>query len=177
MGRKIRQVKKTALIAAEGKRDVSFLKHLKKLYHCPEVDVTIKDSFGGSPSNVVKKAMAHSYDRAYDVRYAMYDTDRGEDENNQARDLAREHGIQIHESVPNIEVTLIKILGNTNQAKRARCNSHEAKKILAQICYLGDDLDGDINFGKCLSKETLDEARVGNEWLDGLIKVFEDNAE
>lgn len=173
MGRTRREVRRTALSVAEGSRDASFQGHLKKLYHSPHKDVTVKNAHGGCPSKIVNYAIRVSEHISYDECHATFDTDSGEEAVAEAEALAFKKNICVHESY-NIENELLDILkaNRSRPRKKSPKATKEAKKVLQKACRL-KRVNDEIDWHRYFPKNLLDQARQSNKWLDDQIKIFE----
>lgn len=141
-----RAQRQTLLAVGEGKAEVAFLKHLKKIY-CSGgngVAVTIRNAHGKGPGNVIATAVGASSSASYDKKVCLLDTDLEWTAENK-RDAQRKK-IELVGSAPCLEGLLLRILGKVIPRDSAACkqqlrgvtqkNMLEPEDYADNFCYV-----------------------------------------
>ena len=160
-----RPLRKTLLAVGEGKADVAFLKHLRRLY-CIDgkgTRVTIKDAHGKGPGNVISTAVGALRIAAYDKRLCLLDTDL--DWTNQNKHEAKKHKIILVGSKPCLEGLLLQILKKPVPNKSLDCK-HQLRSITLKDMLQAEDFEQFFHY------QTLQSARMSHSELHHLITLF-----
>ena len=169
----LRQSCTTSDFWGEGDRDWSWIKYLYGLYHVRAIKVRPDNAHGGSPTKQIQDMISVARCRHYDRRTAMFDTDRGEEEVNEALELAKNNGIYCILSEKNIECEILKLRGvSARRLSRAMADAHAAKKEFQTEFNLASEND-DVEWSRYFPKSFLDTARGTNPWLDEIISRIE----
>lgn len=164
------QLYRTGIFCGEGDRDWSWLKYLYSLYHIREVRIHPDNAHGGSPTKQIYGMLNGT--KEYDFKVALFDTDKGENEVNEALALAGD-AIKCILSEKNIECEILRLCGvNRKRMSRAMESSHGAKKEFQAEFHLKQE-DDEVDWKRFFPKGTLDKLRKTSEWLDEIIKVIE----
>ncbi|MBR3248733.1 hypothetical protein IKF89_01750 [Candidatus Saccharibacteria bacterium] len=169
----LRQSYITSDFWGEGDRDWSWIKYLYGLYHVEAIRVRADNARGGSPTKQIQDMIDVAKRKFYDRRTAMFDTDRGEEEVNEALELAKNNGIYCILSEKNIECEILKLRGvSARRLSRAMTGAHAAKKEF-QIEFNLESENDDVEWSRYFPKSFLDAARSTNHWLDEIISRIE----
>ena len=170
---KSHSLKTTVSIWCEGDRDTSFVKYLYGLYHIAGREVKIRNAHGGDPAGQVRQMIKYYLTYDFDEKYALYDLDRGEKSVKVARRLADANEIACLESDKCLEMELVRLMSNDDKLIcRARRSSAEAKKVFAELCHLKHEND-EVEWGRWIRKEELDNLLNSSEWLAKIIDLIE----
>lgn len=116
--RRVRSVKKTALVYCEGAHDLAFVRHLIKLYAdagMVKFSIKSKQGKGGSPYMLVIEAS--NVVGSFDKRMVKIDRDRPTTEVEQAEQAATQKNIAICWTKPCIEAMLLSILDGRDYSR------------------------------------------------------------
>lgn len=167
MGRqKVRRVRQTLLVVAEGDTEVAFLKHLRDMY-CSGgfgVNVTVRNAHGKGPENVVSHAVRQLRMYSYDACVAMLDTDLPWSK--QVRQQAKDAKVAMIGSRPCFEGLLLAILKRAVPEQSQHCKNQA-------YALLGLDLTDRQSYQALLPKPLLQEARVRIPELCCLLEYLE----
>lgn len=161
--------KKSALFIGEGSDDAAFLKNIKSIYSSDRKNIKILDGYGGSSVDVVEYLLKNELFDSSGKQFILMDSDRPVDELEKAKVLISKHPSikTVIFSKKCLEEELLKIICSNDVKKNKTKTSNELKNILESKCKSSKD------YGRVFNKEILDKARVGNKWLDSIVKVFE----
>lgn len=165
--RVIRRVRRTVLIACEGKTDEGFLRHLRKHYcsgrdDAPNVD--FKQSYGKGGDHVVNVLIRQLQNKAYDHRVALIDADAPPN-GASLKKLAKAKAAKIV-LTPCLEGLLLDVLGRPKPDDSPNC-----KKMVQEI--EPRDLSDPSSFGTHWPKAVFESARQRIEVLNALLRLFE----
>ncbi len=167
-----RSLRTAVSIWCEGDRDVSFVRHLYRLYHVPERDIMVRNAHGGDPAGQVRQMIKYYLMHDFDEKYALYDLDRGEGSINEARRLASANGITYLESDKCIEMEIVRFISDDAKLLWRMCRSSaEAKKVFAELCHL-KHLDDEVNWGRWDDELWLKGHTNKNMWLAKIISIL-----
>ena len=168
-----KQLRKTGDFWGEGDRDWSWIKYLYKLYHVKVMEVKPYNAYGGSPAKQIREMINLAKYKSYEYRTAMFDTDKGEAEVNEALGLAKDNGIYCILSEKNIECEILRLHGaSPSRLSKAMIGAHSAKKEFQKEFRLRDEND-EVDWSRYFPKSFLDTARKANTWLDEIITRIE----
>ena len=167
--KKRRSASRTLLMYGEGLGEEMFLKHLRGLYSRDSgVAVTIRNGKGGTAVNIITNAVNEP--GAYDRRIVILDNDKSEQEMDNARVEARQHGVEVLENSPCLEAMLLTILrpgqsfsGRTSAWCKSEFESNYLNK--KKRTELGE-------YGKFFPKAILDTQRKKVADLNILISLM-----
>jgi hypothetical protein len=167
--KKRRSASRTLLMYGEGLGEEMFLKHLRGLYSRDSgVAVTIRNGKGGTAVNIITNAVNEP--GAYDRRIVILDNDKSEQEMENARVEARQHGVEVLENSPCLEATLLTIL-RPGQSFSGRTSAWCKSEFESN--YLSKKKRTEIGeYGKFFSKDTLDTQREHVPELNILISLM-----
>ncbi|KQC14624.1 MAG: hypothetical protein APR63_13785 [Desulfuromonas sp. SDB] len=168
--RPVRRTKKTVLIVGEGSTEKAFLRYVKEIYITREMDISVKIECGagGSPRNIVEKAIRLCGSRSYDKCFVLIDTDipLNVDKKLLTR-MKRKPKIEILKSIPCIEGLFLAILEITGY------NSSDQCKRIFESTFLSSDKKTDKRYyGKLFPKEVLDQKRTQINELNNILKAM-----
>ena len=170
-----RRAKKTALVCCEGDDDARFVKCVKEIYSSSSM-VEVFDVGGGSMQCVVNYKKIRNY-IAYRKKFALIDLDRGQEELAKTKEFMRKKGLKIDLIIAenNLECELMKILEtdgafeiSRSKMQRAMRGEMNVKDEIIRICGRKKD------FKRIFTRDLLDTARHKSEWLNKIIKIFEE---
>lgn len=167
--KKRRSASRTLLMYGEGLGEEMFLKHLRGLYSRDSgVAVTIRNGKGGTAVNIITNAVNEP--GAYDRRIVILDNDKSEQEMDNARLEARQHGVEVLENSPCLEATLLTIL-RPGQSFSGRTSAWCKSEFESN--YLSKKKRTEIGeYGKYFPKCILDTQRKQVSELDILISLM-----
>lgn len=167
--KKRRSASRTLLMYGEGLGEEMFLKHLRGLYSRDSgVAVTIRNGKGGTAVNIITNAVNEP--GAYDRRIVILDNDKSEQEMDNARVEARQHGVEVLENSPCLEATLLTIL-RPGQSFFGRTSAWCKSEFESN--YLNKKKRTEIGeYGKFFPKGILDTQRKQVSELDILISLM-----
>ncbi len=166
----VRRTKKTILIIGEGSTEKAFLQYIKGLYITRDMDISIKIECGsgGSPRNVVEKAIRLCGSRGYDKCFVLIDADipLRADRKLFSR-MKKRPKIIVLKSTPCIEGLFLVILGYAGNNSSNQCkNIFESK-------YLAPNKKTDKrSYEHLFSKDMLDEKRILIIELNNILKAM-----
>ncbi|MFH1868632.1 MAG: RloB family protein [Candidatus Omnitrophota bacterium] len=166
----VRRTKKTILIVGEGSTEKAFLRYVKELYITRDMNISVSVGCGsgGSPRNVVEKAIRLCGSRGYDKCFVLIDADIpfNADKKLLSR-MNRKPKIEFLKSTPCIEGMFLTILGHDGNVAREKCkNTFESR-------YLPSDKKTDKRlYERLFSKEILDEKRKVVDELNSILKAM-----
>ena len=164
-----RKAQKTLLFVGEGPTEKAFLDYLKELYHQRWSGISIKNKSadGGSPDDIIRKAVKWVQFESYDNGCVLLDADIPIPE--PSRKKASQKGINLYIPSPCIEGLFLKILGDFSHINpdTQSCKSEFHRKYLTE-----DEATEKDNYRKIFPKELLDRNRTIPP-LDALIRIFE----
>jgi hypothetical protein len=104
------KAKKTLLIVGEGKHEVAFLSHAKRLFVMRDcgLSVHVKDAHGKGALHVIKCAVKHSRNAAYDAVAVLLDSDTWDV---RADREARKGKVIVLKSEQCLEDMLLRVIG------------------------------------------------------------------
>jgi hypothetical protein len=114
MPRILKRTKTAILIVGEGFTEQAFLLHVKDLFVKRDSDISVKveRSNGGSPEDIIKKAIRLRDSKGYDKCFVLMDADVEFNPTAKIKKLMnKKPGMQIILSEPCIEGLLLRILG------------------------------------------------------------------
>jgi len=168
--RPVRSTKKTVLIVGEGPTERAFLRYVKELYIRRDMDVSVnvECGAGGSPRNVVEKAIRLCGSRGYDKCFVLIDADIPLNADKKLRiRMKRKPKIEILRSTPCIEGLFLSILGVTGN------NSSDQCKSTFEATYLSADKKTDKrSYVRLFPKELLDQKRTRIRELNNILKAM-----
>ena len=168
--RPVRRTKKTTLIIGEGSTEKAFLRYVKELYITRDMDISVnvECGAGGSPCNVVEKAIRLCGSRGYDKCFVLIDEDipLNADKKLLSR-MKRRPRIEILKATPCIEGLFLTILGDEENLISKNCKSNFESK------YLASDKKTDKRaYERLFSKEMLDEKRKVVDELNSILRAM-----
>ena len=166
----IKKTKKTVLIVGEGPTEKAFLRYVKELYITRDMDISVSIvcGSGGSPRNVVEKAVRLCGSIEYDKCFVLIDADIpfNADKKLLSR-MKKRPRIEILKATPCIEGLLLAILG------RARAMpSDDCKSTFEAQCIASNKKTAKRSYERLFSKEILDEKRHDLNGLDIILKAM-----
>ena len=168
--RPLRRTKKTVLIVGEGPTEKAFLRYVKGLYITRDMDISVnvECGAGGSPRNVVEKAVRLCGSRAYDKCFVLIDADIPLNADKKLSiHMKRKPKIEILKSTPCIEGLFLSILDGTDHSSCDQCKSIFEDK------YLSSDKKTDKrSYDRLFPKELLDQKRTRINELDNILKAM-----
>lgn len=166
MAKRRRPVIHTILIYWEGEVEFEFLHYLKGTFYVRKSGKTvdIKNAFGGSPEEVVKKA--REIPAQYDEKYVLIDSDRPEIE--RARKLAKSAWISVIENNPCVEELFLSLhWKDTASLDSSECKEKCHSTILDEKSLL-DRGEYWVKF----PKDFLESKKGSFPQIDCLIRIF-----
>ena len=168
--RPVRRTKKTVLIVGEGSTEKAFLRYVKELYITRDMDISVnvECGSGGSPRNVMEKAIRLCGSRGYDKCFVLIDADipLNADKKLLTR-MKRKPKIETLKSTPCIEGLLLSILGVSGN------NSSDQCKSIFESTYLSSNKKTDKrSYEKLFPKGMLDGKRTGIRELNNILKAM-----
>ncbi|MFH1798593.1 MAG: RloB family protein [Candidatus Omnitrophota bacterium] len=168
--RPVRRTKKTILIVGEGSTEKAFLRYVKELYITRDMDISVnvECGSGGSPRNVVEKAIRLCGSRGYDKCFVLIDADvpLKTDKKLLSR-MKRKPKIEILKSTPCIEGLFLSVLDNLGN------NSSDQCKSIFETTYLASDKKTDKrSYERLFSREMLNEKRSQVNELNNILKAM-----
>ncbi|MDP8212255.1 MAG: RloB family protein [Candidatus Zapsychrus exili] len=168
--RPVRRTKKTVLIVGEGPTEKAFLRYVKELYIKRDMDISVnvECGSGGSPRNVIEKAIRLCGSRGYDKCFVLIDADipLKADKKLLSR-MKRKPKIEILKSTPCIEGLFLSILDDTENNSSGQCKS------TFETTYLAPDKKTDKrSYERLFSKEMLNEKRSLVNELNSILKAM-----
>jgi len=166
----VRRTKKTILIVGEGATEKAFLRYLKELYITRDMDiaVNVECGFGGSPRNVVEKAIRLCGGRNYDKCFVLIDADIPLSANKTllAR-MKRRPATEVLISTPCIEGLFLTILEHDVKISSDKCKS------IFESTYLTSDRKTDKRaYERLFPKKMLDKKRIVINELDNILNAI-----
>ena len=158
------------LIYCEGLHDQVFVRRLRQLYKPDKsgYSFNIKKGDGGSPISLVGKAANIS--GLYQSRLIICDDDRGLSESQKAVLSATKKGVEVLFFQPCLEAVILTILKPGNDYSSRTTN--ECKQYL-HGAYIDESKRSDMKQYGILDRTLVDKARLNNQQLDKLLKLFE----
>jgi len=168
--RPVRRTKKTVLIVGEGSTEKAFLRYVKELYITRDMDISVnvECGSGGSPRNVIEKAIRLCGSRGYDKCFVLIDADISlkADKKLLSR-MKRKPKIEILKSTPCIEGLFLSILNVAGNNSSNQCKS------TFETSYLAPDKKTDKrSYERLFSKEILNEKRSRVNELNSILKAM-----
>ncbi|MFH1441957.1 MAG: RloB domain-containing protein [Candidatus Omnitrophota bacterium] len=171
---KFRRTKKTVLIVGEGPTEKAFLQYLKDMYITREMDIAVKVECGsgGSPRNVVEKAVRLKGSRAYDKCFVLVDADLPfEPDRELERRMRKKPHIEMLCATPCIEGLMLAILKHP-KFLQTKTSSDDCKRIFDE--YVPRDKKTDKRaYGGIFPKEIFDTRRQDIIELNAILKTME----
>lgn len=166
--KKRRQASKTALLFGEGFDEEMFLKYLKNLYcYNSNIAISVKKGKGGNARSIIMDA--NRTPGAFDRIIVVFDNDKPKAEMVEARQEAKNRGIELVENTPCLEYLLLMIL-----KKRVGDKNSDWCKAEFEAKYIGKKKRGDFNeYAKIFPKKLLDSQRLSIPGLNRLISIME----
>lgn len=163
-----RYAKKTLLMYGEGLCEEVFLRHLKGLYSCKKgVVITIRKGRGSNAKNIVIDA--HKVPGAFNRRVVVLDNDKSEQEMSNARQEAKNRGIELFENTPCLESLLLSIVDRKPVGKSSNWCKREFESK-----YIDHERRCDSKeYEKMFQRERLDRQRGKIEELNKLLNIME----
>ena len=160
--------KKTVLAFGEGEDEKIFLRHLDKSY-CRRDKVTVSSSSagGGSPMNVVQKAVQYRRGIKRDSEFVVLDTDIPWSK--EMKEYSEVEGLELIGNAPCLEAFFLDILESELPWKNS--STKKCKEYFAQHCK-----NGYFDEDECIRlfpKALLNSARGRVAALDRMIKIIE----
>lgn len=121
---------KSCLLFGEGSAEQKFLNHLAGFYSGAGITYKSKGGAGGSPDDVISKAVKAIEDGDYHYKLAVIDNDHGS-LSDKSRESIKAHGIHLIAFSPCLEAVLLELTGQA-VADRYKCgpNKSAIKKLL-----------------------------------------------
>jgi hypothetical protein len=165
--RKLRNLRATVLIVAEGYAEEQFLRHVRSLYTCDRqgVRLEIRNARGKGAGHVIEHAIRLRANADFGHVAALFDVDT--DWNTAIQKRARRNGILTLTSEPCLEGLLLEIAGNRVNAATGQLKGAFEKKF-------GGPPDREGLIARYFSKEILEEARGRIPVLQALLKLLTD---
>jgi len=168
--RPVRRTKKTILIVGEGHTEKAFLRYTKELYilRNMNISVNVECGSGGSPRNVVEKAIRLCGSRGYDKCFVLLDADipLNADKKLLSR-MKRKPKIEFLKSTPCIEGVFLAILGHGENMASEKCKSTFESRYLAS-----DKKTDKRSYERLFSREVLDEKRKVVGELNSILRAM-----
>jgi len=168
--RPVRRTKKTILIVGEGPTEKAFLRYAKELYITRDMDVSVnvECGYGGSPRNVVEKAIRLCGSRGYDRCFVLIDADVPFDADKKLLSRMKQRPkIEFLKLTPCIEGVFLIILGHGENMASEKCKSTFESRYLAP-----DKKTDKRSYEKLFPKEMLDEKRSHVNELNNILKAM-----
>ncbi|MFH1422466.1 MAG: RloB domain-containing protein [Planctomycetota bacterium] len=165
--KQIRRTKKTILFVGEGPTEKAFLQHIKQLYvdRDSDIAVTVEGGSGGSPENVINKAIRLSGCRAYDECYVLLDSDIP------LKSKIKKH-IKILLATPCLEGLFLMIMKHPNFSQN-KVKSDYCKHEFETNYISADKKTDKKSYSDKFTRQILEERRKILEELDAILKAFE----
>jgi len=166
-----RKTKKTILIVGEGATEKAFLRYLKELYITRDMDiaVNVECGFGGSPRNVVEKAIRLCGSRDYDKCFVLIDADIPLNANKKLlAHMKKRPETEVLKSTPCIEGLFLTILDHDGNISSDKCKS------FFESTYLTSDRKTDKRaYKRLFPKKMLNKKRYFITELDNILNAME----
>lgn len=165
--KRIRTVSSTALVYCEGVHDLTFLRHLIKLYTRERTVTTkfrTKQGKGGSPDTLVIEALNTPGD--FDRRLVKADRDRDPAEIERAESLAAEHSAVVVWSIPCLEALLLSVIDGGDYSGR---QSKDCKDMFESTHIKAEKRTDGQAYTRIYTLEVLEAARQRLPELDQLV--------
>jgi len=166
----IKETKRTTLIVGEGPTERAFLQYVKELYITREmsISVSVECGSGGSPRNVVEKAIRLRGSRGYDGCFVLVDSDVPFNADSRLKaQMKKRPEVKMLKVSPCIEGLFLKILGHSERMMSADC-----KRTFESRCLSADKKINKRSYVRLFPKETLEERRRMVDELEVILKAM-----
>jgi hypothetical protein len=169
-----RRTKTTILIVGEGRTEKAFLQYLQELYISREADKTAKvqRAYGGSPEDVVWKAVSLRKNRDYDYCYVLIDSiPEFKPDSELLNAMNLQPLIKILYSTPCIEGLFLDILEHRGFSKSG-WNSEKCKSWFEKKYIPSDKKTDKRSYGRYFSKKVIEDRKIRIEELNKIVSIF-----